>query len=422
MKNLILKCFCVVALLFAAVNLNAQGVRFLERVFDDVMVTSEIQYSLAQPIGSNDFEPLYFDLYEPVGDTMSARPMVILVFGGAFVAGNRSWCDMVAFADSLCRYGYVVASIDYRLLPILSISSTNFVRSAYAAAQDVSAAIRYFKGNADTYRIDPDQVFVMGNSAGTIASMAAIWMDDDERPEETFFDSGFLGIGGHSDLGGIHSAGDAAYLDVSPDIAGLVAQWGGVLDTNVIGSDDRTPVCLIHGTADQSVSFYSGVPYEERFLGISTLILPTVYGSYFIDKRLITKGVEHEFHIFEGEPHCFYLDGWTTLLPEKLDTCFRIALAFMAQYNTHLFVYQSVDDTEMDSCVIYPNPTSGRINLQLPETIGDFEVFFYNAQGQLLFSFANTDVFDVSDYPSGIYYVKAISSEHQFTQRLMLVK
>ncbi len=296
------------------------------------------------------------------------------------------------------------------------------MRAAYAAAQDVSSAIRYFKGNADTYRIDPEQIFILGNSAGTIASMAAIWMDDDERPEETFFDSGFLGIGGHSDLGGIHSAGDAAYLDVSPDIAGLIAQWGGVLDTNVIGSDDRTPVCLIHGTADRTVSFYSGVPYEERFLGISSLFLPTVYGSYYVEKRLESQNVEHEFHIFEGEEHAFYLEGTSTLLPEKLDTCFRIALSFMAQHNTHLGEEQGLDDVTLETCSLFPNPTNGRVNLKLPETSGDFEVFFYNAQGQLLFSFANTDVFDVSDYPSGIYYVKAISSEHQFTQRLMLVK
>ena len=240
--------------LCTSIMLQAQNEqRFLSPVFDEITVQSEVQYSSAAPVGSDDPDPLYFDFYEPIGDTMAYRPLVITVFGGAFVAGNRTWCDMVAYAESLSHYGYVVASIDYRLLPVYRISETNFIRAAYMAAQDVSAAVRFFKGNCDTYRIDTNRIFVIGNSAGTIASMHCVWMDDNERPEETYEDSGFLGIGGHSDLGGVHTSGFPEYLSYSPSIAGLVAQWGGILDTNIVGNDDQTPICLIHGTADETV-------------------------------------------------------------------------------------------------------------------------------------------------------------------------
>ena len=157
--------------------------RFVSRVFDEIAVQSEVQYSSAAPVGSDDPDPLYFDFYEPANDTMAYRPLVITVFGGAFVAGNRSWCDMVAYGDSLSHYGYAVASIDYRLIPVYRISETNFIRGAYMGAQDVSAAVRFFKGNCETYRIDTNRIFIIGNSAGTIASMHCVWMDDDERPD-----------------------------------------------------------------------------------------------------------------------------------------------------------------------------------------------------------------------------------------------
>ena len=67
----------------------------------------------------------------------------------------------------------------------------------------------------------------------------------------------------------------------------------------------------------------------ESFLGVTTLVLPDLYGSYYLDQRLSSLGVEHELHTFEGKEHCFYIEGTSTLLPEDLDTCFRIALAFM---------------------------------------------------------------------------------------------
>lgn len=409
--------------LCACMMLRAQNEqRFLSPVFNEINVQSEVQYSSAAPVGSDDPDPLYFDFYEPAGDTMAYRPLVITVFGGAFVAGNRTWCDMVAYAESLSHYGYAVASIDYRLLPVYRISETNFIRAAYMAAQDVSAAVRFFKGNCDTYRIDTNRIFVIGNSAGTIASMHCVWMDDNERPEETFEDSGFLGIGGHSDLGGVHTSGFPEYLSHSPNIAGLVAQWGGILDTNIVGNDDQTPICLIHGTADETVSFYYGAPYEENFLGITSLILPDMYGSYYIDQRLSNRGVDHEMHVFEGEEHCFYIDGFTTLLPEKFDTCFHIAVNFMAEhlnYPTTPTEPDGIAEQESEFVTVYPNPASDQLNLQLPESCQQFTCYLYDSQGRLVLQQEDATTLNLSTLTTGWYEVKVQSSNGVFTQKFV---
>lgn len=396
--------------------------RFVSRVFDEIAVQSSQEYSRAAPVGSDDPESLYFDFYEPLDDTMEYRPLVITVFGGAFIAGNRSWCDMLAFADSLSHYGYTVASIDYRLLPVHRITETNFIRCAYMAAQDVSAAVRYFKGNCDLYGIDTNRIFVLGNSAGTIASMHCVWMDDDERPEETYEDEGFLGIGGHSDLGGVHTSGFPEYLSHSPRIAGLIAQWGGVLDTNIIDDDDTIPVCLVHGTADETVSFYYGAPYEENFLGITSLVLPDMYGSYYIDQRLNTCLTDHEMHVFEGEEHCFYIDGFTTLIPEKLDTCFRIALNFMSQhlnYPVPTIDPNGIAEQESTLFTVYPNPASDQLNLQLPETCDHFTCHIYDSQGRLLLRQEDASVINLSSFAAGWYEVKIESDSKIYTSKFI---
>lgn len=413
------KLFIVLLLIGCLNSISAQHGRFLDRVFSDIRMEEGIRYCSVAPINNDAPEDLYFDFYEPVGDTMQQRPLVITVFGGAFIAGGRNWVDMIAFADSLSHYGYVVASIDYRLMSWYSISETNFVRDAYAAAQDVSAAVRFFKANAETYRIDTNQIFVLGNSAGTIASMLTVWMDNHERPEETFEEEGFLGFGGHSDLGNIHSTGDEETLSYSPRIAGLIAQWGAVLDTNIIESGNQTPVCLIHGTADETVSFYAASPYEGK-LGITSLILPKMYGSYYLDLRMNSMGIEHEFHVFEGEEHCFYLDGLSTLIPEKFDTCFRIAINFMARYNTYLQTPSIINESICTDINVFPNPAKDFLNIKAASNVGFYSYKLFDCTGRVMLSGENDSHISLSSLQSGVYILHVISGTQTFSRKIVI--
>ena len=393
--------------------------RFYHRVFQDITVRSEIQYGKGAPVGSDTEDPLYFDFYEPAGDTMAYRPLVITVFGGAFVAGNRSWCDMVAFGDSLSHYGYAVASIDYRLLPVYRITETNFIRAGYMGAQDVSAAVRFFKGNCETYGIDTNRIFVLGNSAGTIAAMNFLWMNNQERPTETFEDDGWLGIGGHSDLGGMHTSGFPEYLSYSPRIAGLIAQWGGVLDTNIIAEDDNTPVCLIHGTADETVPYEYGAPYGESFLGVTTLVLPDLYGSYYIDQRLTSLDVEHELHTFEGKEHCFYIEGTSTLLPEELDTCFRIALKFMTKTMFGSPSPEGISSVKKEPVLVFPNPVEDCLHLQMDENTSVLACELYDLQGRLLMRTENETSMRVNNLTVGTYILQINTDKGIFNTKVI---
>ena len=388
-------------------------------VAQDVRVRREIPYCQAMYPGEDKMKNLCFDFYEPAGESDTLRPLVITLFGGGFVVGSRDYEDMVEWCNRFAENGCAAASIDYRLMPVRKFNTKGLIRTGFMAAQDVSTAVRFFKAHCDKYRIDTNRIFVLGNSAGTIASMNFLWMNDQERPTETFEDDGWLGIGGHSDLGGVHTTGFPEYLSYSPRIAGLIAQWGGVLDTNIIAENDNTPVCLIHGTADETVPYEYGAPYGGSFLGVTSLVLPDLYGSYYIDQRLTSRGVEHELHTFEGKEHCFYIEGTTTLLPEELDTCFRIALAFMTDIIFYQPTPEAISDIDNEPIQVFPNPVEDCLHLQMDDNTSVLSCELYDLQGRLLKVTEKETSMRVKNLPSGTYILHIHTDKGSFNTKVI---
>lgn len=91
-------------------------------------------------------------------------PCFVWVCGGAFMVMDRSvWLpELMPFACA----GYVVASVDYRVS-----SEAQFPTQL----TDVKAAIRYLRAHADALCIDPDRIFIAGESvSGTLACLAGV--------------------------------------------------------------------------------------------------------------------------------------------------------------------------------------------------------------------------------------------------------
>ena len=371
--------------------------RYAEPVFDEVNIETGIPFSSAIKEGEISPTTLYLDFYEPEGDTLSARPLVITVFGGAFVAGSRDYADMVEYCTRLAKHGYAAASIDYRLISIWNLTSTALIRDAYMAAQDVSSAIRFFKYHCDEYKIDTEQVFLLGNSAGSIAILCELFMDEDERPAETFEEP---------DLGLMHSSGFEEYAGVSPLVAGAIPQWGGVMDLDVISEEEYVPLCMIHGTEDTNVPYDSGYCYNGMLPGV----MPYMYGSHPIAGRLDEIGItDYEFHPFEGEGHAFYFVPLLyTLIEEKFDACFSITRDFL--YN-HLVFPTSLPEMAETMFQVYPNPATDLLTI----SVGDatqcepLSVVVIDVMGQVVLAetvSATEMSLDVSLLKSGIYFIQ----------------
>lgn len=108
--------------------------------------------------------PLYFDAQIPEGS--GPFPAAIIVHGGGWVRGDRLTDVQPLFAP-LTKAGFAWFSIDYRL----SDDWTQFG----AAIEDVENAVHFVKTHAAQYRIDPDRIALVGESAGgQLAAMAAL--------------------------------------------------------------------------------------------------------------------------------------------------------------------------------------------------------------------------------------------------------
>ena len=372
------------------------GTRFLVPVFDEVTTTEAVPFSSAIREGQTTPTTLYLDFYEPTGDTMAARPLVITVFGGAFVTGSRDYVDMVAYCTRLAKLGYAAASIDYRLLSWMQLTESALMRDAYMAAQDVSSAIRFLKLHSDDYRIDTKRIFLLGNSAGSIAILAEMFMGEEERPEQTFTEP---------DLGSLHSSGFEEYAGISPTVAGAIPHWGGVNALDVIDVEEYTPICMIHGTDDLTVPFDSGYCFSN----FSLPSMPYMYGSQAIATHLESIGItDFEFHPFEGEEHAFYYSPTYQIDEEKFGLCFNITRDFLWK---HLGWPTSTQETTMQEVTLYPNPATASIvfhgDALLPN--GSYQLQVLDVLGREMTNVAVSSPhysIDISSWPSGVYVAR----------------
>ena len=100
------------------------------------------------------------------------RKMIFyLAHGGYFLFGDKN--EFSEEAVTLAKAGYVVASINYRLIDVES-SDTASMKAVIDAIHDIRAAVRYFFRDAKTvnkYGIDTDRIAIGGYSAGAVASL-----------------------------------------------------------------------------------------------------------------------------------------------------------------------------------------------------------------------------------------------------------
>lgn len=82
--------------------------------------------------------------------------------------------------------------------------------------------------------------------------------------------------------------------------------------------------------------------------------------------------------------------------------------------------HESTDPTTIDAFFLYPNPTSGIVQVKLS---GKISVLIYTISGQLIrkHTLAHGErVLDLSDLPAGIYQVRARSDDDYFSGKLLI--
>ncbi|MGN9911379.1 alpha/beta hydrolase fold domain-containing protein [Phytohabitans sp. LJ34] len=234
------------------------------------------------------YRPLRLDLYLPAGE--GPWPLVVWVHGGAWRNGDRKTLPEtylpLGFFDRIQRRGYAVASVDYRLSAEATFP---------AQLHDLKAAIRWLRGHAGDFGLDPGRFALWGESAGGhLVALAGLTADSDDPRLE-----GDAGVStavqavvdwyGVSDM--IHTV---RLSDDDPEVQLLGGQPAELRELAALASPaehahaDAPPFLCVHGTDDKIV------PYSQ------SEHLAAVLHAYGV--RCDLHPVPGADHIFRGAP------------------------------------------------------------------------------------------------------------------------
>jgi Carboxylesterase family len=290
--------------------LDTTGGRYYQPIFSQVTVRTATFGQAVNVLGQT--QVLQLDFYEPTGDTVQRRPLIVFAHEGGFVGGTRTDAYAVSFAQRFARLGYCVASIDYRLLFFPFTDTVALGGAGFRAMQDMRGAIRFLRADAlgtNQYHIAPDFIVAAGSSAGAVTALNVEAFDD---PSEI---PAFLAPLNLGTLEG--TSGPAGF---SSDVQAVVALCGGLNRVSWLTSGDA-PLCLVHGTSDATV------PYGRGTAG-SGLPPLRVYGSGVIAPRATTLGIPNVLRTLRGAAHVPY-NGTSARTLAYADTTFRTVRDFL---------------------------------------------------------------------------------------------
>lgn len=369
---------------------DCSGGRYYQDVFPTYDLTSDVTYGEALNV-SGELQSLELDIYQPEGDTLSQRPLLILAHGGSFIFGSKTGLDVVALCNKFVKLGYVVASIEYRLgfggLPNVSSAT----QAVYRGTSDMKAAIRFFRKNfseGNTYRIHPDYIFTGGVSAGAFTALHAAYIDQESEIPAEVDPIEFGGVEGNSGNPGFPS-----------NTRAVVNLCGAIGDTSWINAGD-VPNISMHGTLDATV------PYGTDLISVFGIGLLTVDGSASIAQRMSNLGIEHEFISWQGADHVPFVSN-----ANYQDSVYQFVVPFLADFlgcdPTGISAVES--SLTLD---LFPNPASGVLFYKSKTTLT--EISLRDLAGRTLRQQKSPTLIsgslDLSELPTGIYLFEAITS------------
>ncbi|MEW6186516.1 MAG: alpha/beta hydrolase [Thermodesulfobacteriota bacterium] len=222
--------------------------------------------------GTTGSRELKCDIFHPPNEG-EIHPGVLIIHGGGWYQGDRN--QLRYYGIQLARYGFVGLACEYRL---------SGEAPWPAQINDVKAALRWMRANADRLNMDERKICVTGNSAGAHLSLMLGCQTD-----------AFEGAGGNAGISSKCSAICAVYPptqlhfnknEVENKLFGEAGSEEVAAKASPINYAvrDFPPTILIHGNADQVVS-----PSE----------------SFNMYQALKRAGVDVELHMFDGAPHAF---------------------------------------------------------------------------------------------------------------------
>ncbi len=398
----------------------------------------DIPYGTSINYAGNPVE-LYLNLYKPVGDQNIHRPLIVLIHGGAWIAGNRNDNDIQLLAPHFVSRGYVVASVSYRLgfhpnpnggsntatctavtlegNCVYPADTNEVIRAIYRGMQDVKGAIRFLKGRANLDSVCTENVYLSGVSAGGFNALATAFLDS---PNEKPYSAGVLSDapGPSNSLAYCHDYFNSAGSSISrtrPDLGdiegtialnghtsqvkGIANFYGGMLGNLFEQSVGEEPLLyLFHQTTDvvvdcnttpimASLSYNCLDPFG--FLGCAHVWnMPWASGSCSIAQK--AANVSNPLTVFNaivqnGSPNCLQDPAGHSILGasarvSEIAEFFSDRIVAIEQSNCDEPLLST--SAYLAEIRVFPNPADNFIQISSPKTIQSIQT--RDSQGRLM--------------------------------------
>ncbi|MCA4900891.1 MAG: alpha/beta hydrolase fold domain-containing protein [Bacteroidota bacterium] len=385
-------------------------------------------------------------VYSPTGDLTNCRPAVIWAHGGGFFTGSYLEQKTTDMMRQLARKGYVAIAIAYRLWPSQPANTQQFQEALIRGVQDMKAAVRFVKANANTLRIDTSQVFVGGSSAGAIIANHTTYMSANEAFTLALANQG----------GNLNVTTPVANLSVSDKVAGCVTQAGAIWNLSFLDGE-TTPWGAVHNTTDATVPHNTGggslqifnrlqsigtksflhltnspnlhTPFPGTPVAayVDTFNLQSYRQLYAMLKHNGQASVTVSGNRLTAQPSGISYQWYLNNIPISGATAQTYTPTANGKYKVRVQncnncfstspevdnVTTNVSESSFDIFNIFPNPTSGTLKIQLfgSEVI---EITFFNAVGEAVFTQVMKEreqEIDLSDKPKGVYHYRLIGSQ-----------
>lgn len=419
-----------------------------------------------------EFSTLLLDIYTPVGDNNCLRPLLVLVHGGAWIAGSKSDGSIVSIAQKMAQKGYVVAAVNYRLGTHKAASysmywacnnnlsqpcgyiadSSEVIRANYRGMQDVKGAIRYMKSRHLLDSVDHQNVFIAGESAGAFVSLAVALTDQaSEKPA----DAGAIANAptpdpdlvsclpaGYSlqrpDLGPVDGTLNIGSYDAK--VRGVGSFYGGLFDLNLFSQMADTPaVYLFHQGSDVVVHWQYG-----RLLGRTSYecyvnagnicqpyyFYPSSYGGESIRQHLAGMATSPAFQAdiisnYSYNNNCFSnghsIDNITTRTQNMADL-FAVEIAATGNNPLSNCLTGITENSEVSS--IFPNPLNGRtLTVQSRSAISELKLL--DLSGKVIYktypNSKNSKVDLPENLQQGVYFVVFKAGDDYVVEKVVVL-
>lgn len=454
-----------------------------------ITTIENIPYGTATDFAGNE-RLLSMDISYPTNDVppVCGRPLLVAIHGGAFISGNKSSDLPPLWRQHFAKRGYTTASISYRLgqfpthLSIhcnisnfdvewdcLNMADTSeWYRAYYRAVQDAHGAIRFLVNHATEYNIDPDQIYVVGESAGAFIAMGVGFIDQEsdilaalidtmppvQSPNHIYEGPCVQGYDYDTTIQSMNLERPAlghfeGYLNAPANqdytIQGVGAFYGGVFNNIFINDEPETSplLYLFHQPADLIVPYntnkvLAGFAYcATQFPAFCQYIInrPSVSGSNGIVSMLEAMEAngqhppEFQFDHTNNNAGCAEQILNPGVQGHAVDNYWLRSQNMATFFATRIdCVVSDQDQSEATPIRLYPNPCQRgqAIYLELEKSINDLQIQIIDAKGRLITTqmalrhSAGKMVFHSENLKPGVYFLNAKEGTNLQVEKIVI--